>query len=33
MDVDTAVVREILERHLDDLLAFVRAIRAKIPQP
>jgi uncharacterized protein YutE (UPF0331/DUF86 family) len=31
-DVDTSVVREILERHLDDLLAFVRAIRARIPQ-
>ena len=33
MDVDTMVVRDILERHLDDLLAFVRAIRAKFPQP
>jgi uncharacterized protein YutE (UPF0331/DUF86 family) len=28
-DVDLAIVREILERRLDDLLAFVGTIRAR----
>lgn len=30
-DVDLAVVRDVLEHHLDDLLAFVEVIRAKCP--
>jgi uncharacterized protein YutE (UPF0331/DUF86 family) len=33
MSVDLGVVRSILEHHLDDLLAFVRAIRTKLPPP
>jgi len=31
MAVDLKVVRNILERHLDDLLEFVRIIRARLP--
>jgi uncharacterized protein YutE (UPF0331/DUF86 family) len=31
MAVDLAIVREIVENHLDDLLGFVRAVRAKLP--
>lgn len=31
VDVDPAIVRSIVERHLDDLLAFVRAVRDRLP--
>ena len=31
MAVDLGVVKTILARHLDDLLAFVRVVRAKLP--
>lgn len=30
-DVDLAIVEEIVRHHLDDLLAFVRAIRTRMP--
>ncbi|MDB4933637.1 MAG: hypothetical protein JWP87_609, partial [Labilithrix sp.] len=30
---DLAIVRSIVERNLDDLLAFATAIRAKLPGP
>jgi uncharacterized protein YutE (UPF0331/DUF86 family) len=33
MAVDLAIVKTILERHLDDLLTFVRVVRAKLPPP
>lgn len=31
-DVDLAVVRDILQNHLDDLLRFATTIREKIPE-
>ncbi len=30
-DVDLSVVEDVVKNHLDDLLAFVRAIRARLP--
>jgi len=32
-DVDTSIVRDVLENHLDDLLGFVREMRSKLPDP
>jgi uncharacterized protein YutE (UPF0331/DUF86 family) len=32
-DVDTSIVRDVLESHLDDLLDFVSVIRPKLPEP
>ncbi len=32
-DLDLAVVRDVLENHLDDLLEFVTTIRNKLPEP
>ncbi len=31
--VDLAIVRDVVENHLDDLLAFVASIRARLPAP
>ena len=30
-DVDLNVVEDVVKNHLDDLLAFVRAIRTRVP--
>ncbi len=32
-DVDLAVVRDLLENHLDDLLRFASIVRARLPEP
>lgn len=32
-DVDLAVVRDVLENHLDDLLHFASIVRARLPEP
>jgi uncharacterized protein YutE (UPF0331/DUF86 family) len=32
-DVDLAVVRDVLENHLDDLLHFASVVRARLPEP
>lgn len=32
-DVDLAVVRDVLENHLDDLLRFASIVRARLPAP
>lgn len=29
--VDLDILRDVVEHHLDDLLAFVRAVRARLP--
>jgi uncharacterized protein YutE (UPF0331/DUF86 family) len=32
-DVDLAVVRDVLENHVDDLLRFAAVVRARLPEP